>query len=434
MKTNVTLTLIAIILFSIAAQSSVDQLQLCTIEGTITPQAATPAGEVLLEESFEEQFPPADWKVLSFGTSAQQWRPNDDIARTGSYCALMSWVQEDGTTDEWLVTKAIDLSQVSGARLFFYESETYWSYGLEHTIRVSTTSQDDPSAFETIDTMIPDNHTINGFGGAAVELDLSKFVGNSTVYVAFCYGTEVADLWYIDDISVVVPFEHDVRANTIVVDNHVEGGKLTLLQAVVENVGLATESFEVEFGHFEWDGSETILRTKSVTDLVPGAKKNISFGFYKFTKDVEFTYFMRTKLNTDMMPDNDRVDKNIESFSAYRSAVLAEQFTSTGCVHCPKASKSLKRISNEQPGRFYVISYHGHFGNDPDPFTTAESYERMDVYDFAGYPTVIFDGIFPYVGVLIGSWEDTYAWYKKRFNTEISKPTLFDIDLTLEFK
>ena len=121
--------------------------------------------------------------------------------------------------------------------------------------------------------MTPATHKINGFSGAPVELDLSAYAGEATVYIAFHYAVNVADIWFLDDVTLVEPLEHDVRANSIIVSNHVEGGKLTLSQSVVENIGLHSESFEVEFGHFEWDGSATVLKTKSITDLPAGTRR-----------------------------------------------------------------------------------------------------------------------------------------------------------------
>ena len=92
------------------------------------------SGTVILEESFEGQFPPAGWKILSFGSADQEWGQTDYTAHSGQKSAFIQFIQDPGTTDEWLVTKAIDLSTYRGARLLFWEEEIYWDYGKEHCV------------------------------------------------------------------------------------------------------------------------------------------------------------------------------------------------------------------------------------------------------------------------------------------------------------
>ncbi len=420
--------LIAILLGgTLASQATPQYLQSCETDYSIPSQEQRIfGGTVLLEESFEDQFPPQDWNVLSLGTAARTWQPTDARARTGNYSAVMYWVQEEGTTDEWLVTKAIDMSGVQGARLIFYESERYWSYGKEHSIKVSTTSQDDPAAFETVKVWTPENHSIEGFDGKATEVDLSAYAGNATVYIAFCYSTEVADYWFIDDISVVEPLDHDVRANNLTLEDHVEGGKMSLVQGSVENIGLNAESVTVEFGYLEWDSSFTVKRTKTVDALAAGEQKTVSFGFYSFPKNVEYTYFIRVVLDGDMDESNNTAFKASNTFEQTRDVILIEKATGTWCVYCPGSAVCVEKLYEDFPGKVVAIEYHG-----GDPYEHPEGRERINFYRVTGYPTAIFNG---YSRIIGGSsstaWRDLYARYRTRYFAALGHPTCFSLDMT----
>jgi len=223
-------------------------------------QPAKPQFTALLFESFEDKFPPDGWKVISQGTSSNEWSVNPTIARSGTNSAFIRYCSASQTMDEWLITPVIDLSEVAGAKLAFYENENYWAdAGIEHHVRISTTSQSDLNSFESIKRMTPSNHYIQGFAGNPVEIDLSNYVGQKTVYIAFHYLGSNADNWFIDDVGVYRPDEHDVSAIDLNLKNHYEPGTTIQPAVKVHNVGLNTESFTVNFGYFNWDGTPTIL-------------------------------------------------------------------------------------------------------------------------------------------------------------------------------
>ncbi len=173
---------------------------------------------VILSESFESGFPPSGWLKLDLGTSSSDgWQRTTSKKRTGSYSAYVNYAPANNIKNEWLITPAINLSSYPKAFLIFYEDQEWWGqYGLYHRIRVSTTSQTDTSIFTIVREMTPNNHQINGFSGDPVIVDISSFVGNSTVYIAFQYVGQNEDNWFIDDVQVFIPYDYDVKPLRIV--------------------------------------------------------------------------------------------------------------------------------------------------------------------------------------------------------------------------
>lgn len=403
-----------------------EQQKVCSIEQLPNALSIANADEnPLFYESFEEQFPPVGWTVISNGSADKQWEWSTARARSGSHSVLCQFIQESGTMDEWLITPAIDLSSVRGARLLFWESERYWSYGQQHTIKVSTTSTD-PASFTDVIAWTPDLHEVNGFDGKPAEVDLTPFAGLSTVYIAFHYTVAVADLWYIDDVTIVQPKEHDVKCVSMSMDSHIAGGSMGMVQALVENYGLENESFDVQFGYLMWDGTPKVLKTKTAANLAAAQKANISFGFYTMPQNLQYEYFIRTVLAGDMDVENDMVTQSVNSFEATRPMVLIEKGTGTWCQYCPGAALSVEQLGIDYPGKLAVIEYHG-----GDNYEFPDGRARLNGYKITGYPTAVFNGFSRIVGGSSeASWKkEVYPSYRAKFNAALTHPTCFDIKL-----
>ena len=112
---------------------------------------------------------------------------------------------------------------------------------------VSTTSQPDPAAFSVLLDMTPANHPIPA-GWQQVTLDLGNYVNQPTLYIALRYtdhgGSE--DNWWVDDIWIRQAEQHDVKVVSLSpLDADFPAGGSFAPQAVVQNIGALTESFDV---------------------------------------------------------------------------------------------------------------------------------------------------------------------------------------------
>lgn len=69
----------------------------------------------------------------------------------------------------------------------------------------------------------------------------------------------------------------------------------------------------------------------------------------------------------------------------YRQMVLAEQFTSVGCVNCPTLTVQIKEAQDRMPGVLVPVSFHMDY-NMPDPMTIAATGLFYTAYQMSGLP------------------------------------------------
>ncbi|NOX88515.1 MAG: T9SS type A sorting domain-containing protein [Calditrichaeota bacterium] len=378
----------------------------------------------VLEESFEgSSFPPTGWKTISNSPITEAWRQSSKEARTGSYSAACE--PQYFSMDDWLITKAVDLSGVSSAKLYFYETGNDWnSSGQHHYIKVSTTSQTNTSSFTTVLDMTPSNHDIEGFYGQPVIVDLTDFVGNSTVYIAFHFVG--SDDWYIDDVKVTTPQDHDVMAYSLNINSHYEPNTTFTPTGTVQNVGLNTESFDVHFGYYDWEENPIILDTKSVSNLAPNAQADVTFNDYTIG-NIECDFFIMTDLSTDMDASNNVATKRVNSFFNTKEMVLAEKFTGTWCQYCPGAARALDSLYHAHPESLAPIDYH-----IDDDFEIPDGQARDDYYGIGGYPTAIFNGTHRRVGGASydSDWIPIYNDYEAIYQDCKQELTPFHLELS----
>lgn len=102
--------------------------------------------------------------------------------------------------------------------------------------------------------------------------------------------------------------------------------------------------------------------------------------------------------------------------------VLAEQFVSHECSHCPCGGRALSRLMENYPGEIAAIQLQG-----ANPYLHRWVIERKDFYNFYGYPELWFNGAVNLVGAYPTD-DQTYTWYRSSFLNERSEPT----DVTIE--
>lgn len=401
---------------------------LFTLSALLTAAEKEVRANVLLEESFENEFPPSGWASFTDNFMLDGWSDTRAKARTGDYSAIAQpqWVYP---IDIWLVTPAIDLSSAPSATLYFYEDQTDWvTNGGTHTIAVSTNSQNVSSDFTTVLEMTPANHTIAGFDGQVMEVDLSAYTGESTVYVGFHYYTSANEKWYIDDVKITTPQDHDVAAFSLDIASYYDPGTLFTPKATVKNVGLNTESFDVRFGYYDWDGSQNVIEMIGVSNLAAGASTQVTFGDYAIG-NVEYEFFAETMLSGDMDANNDLVTKWVIT-GPKKEMVLLEKGTGTWCQYCPASAKAADHLHEEHPDSVAILEYHGYEGTD-DPFVTDESLNRINYYGISGYPTAIFNGTAWRTGGGDASadWMPLYEDYEDLYFAGLEERTPFTIDL-----
>lgn len=347
-----------------------------------------------LSEGFEGDWPLADWTVMTSG-AAYTWDQTNTAANSGGFSAWVQYGPQGAYQDEWLVTPLIDLSGATLPSLQFYEDEAYWAdYGLVHYIMISTTLPDDPAAFTSVVEWTPANHTVNGFGGDPVVVDLSAYAGEPVVYLAFRYTGDWADDWFIDDVSVFEPSDHDVAALEALPTGHFDGGDSVIPRAVVANVGLNTESFDVLYEIFEAGTTLVYSETFPVTDLPPVGQMTIDFPYFVVEAGTYYMTQVTTMLVGDEEPGNDVVSGGFNTYLFSHVPTLF-LFTNSGCGPCVQANQAMDDYMPDQANTVALMRIHAWWPYGGDIMYLAnvdQNTAYINEYGVSGVPDIWLDG------------------------------------------
>ena len=326
----------------------------------------------LVDEGFEDMVPPIGWTIMTTGNS-YTWAQSSQ-ANSGAASAYVAYGPIGAWQDEWLVTPALDASAMTTLTLEFAESEAYWAnYGLEHNIMVSTTVPDDPAAFTDVLSMTPGNHTISSW--SRVTVNLNDYAGMDNVYVAFRYQGDYADDWYIDDVRIFEPFEHDVQvAGVVPGGGTVFPGTDIYPQLIVENIGMNTESFDVSLVVTR-DDMTVMEETLTVADLPAGEMATLDYSM--FTTEVGvYVLTGMTMLTGDMDTENDTGVSMVSCFESSRTP-FGILYTEWGCGPCVPANQAMDAWYPMQGNNAAVIRVHVYWPSGDDPMYWANS-DRLD--------------------------------------------------------
>lgn len=348
----------------------------------------------LVEESFETAVPPAGWTTMTTGNSFS-WMQSTSLANTGAASAYVPYGPIGAWQDEWLVTPALDATTMSTVTLEFAENEAYWaSWGLEHNIMVSTTVPDDPAAFTDVLTMTPANHSIVGW--TMVSVDLTAYAGMDNIYIAFRYQGDYADNWYIDDVRVFEPFEHDVKVSGVTPSGDIAfPGVEFAPQVMVKNVGSNPESFPVHL-MIDHDGMMILDETLNVADLAVGAETMLDFSAFT-TMSGNYVLTATTMLEGDMDPANDTGAGLVICWTEERTP-FGILYTEWGCGPCVSANQALDAWYPTQGNDVTLMRVHVWWPAGTDPIYHANEEQAEYLHGMCpttvnGVPTLYLDNL-----------------------------------------
>ncbi|HAB90655.1 MAG TPA: hypothetical protein DCF84_08975 [Bacteroidetes bacterium] len=137
------------------------------------------------------------------------WVVNTD--GTDTFAAAQSWSNPAGcTSDDWLITPAINLSAATGSIALNWRAQSFEGAAGEfpesYEVLLSTTGANAPADFTT--TLFSIAQEADDWTSRSV--DLAAYAGQ-TIYVAFrLTSTDMSQLW-VDDISVREPAQYDLQ-------------------------------------------------------------------------------------------------------------------------------------------------------------------------------------------------------------------------------
>jgi len=291
----------------------------------------------ILNEGFEGSWPPAGWAVIHLGSSTT-WHRVNTYVHSGQYAARMHYGPQGVLQDEYLVTPALDFSSLEAAYLEFYEAQQYWEgFGEHHYIAVSTTSQTDPAAFTMLVDWTPANHVIGSmldFPGAEdpVTVALHAYVGEPVVYLAFRFYGEYADDWYVDDVRVFEPFDHNLALQSLTPDGLHLADRSSITPSVrVENLGKMSEDFELLVAIAE-SGTPVYTQTLPM-HLEVGAEETVDLPSFYALGGNYYRLHAEALLPTDQAPADNARDAKCSSYTLPH-VPLGWFHTNSGCSVC----------------------------------------------------------------------------------------------------
>ncbi|MCF7804363.1 MAG: endonuclease [Candidatus Marinimicrobia bacterium] len=169
---------------------------------TVTPEADT----LIFADSFEDGTD--SWHIYRAGGS-YQWERNSDTAVDGVYSMYMNGYGDDGQSDDWLISPSFSLTDIAAPILRY--DHYYDNAGPDLKILVSTEFDGTQFPDEIAWTVLNDNSPAESRRWEEQEIDLSDYVGEDQVTLAFHYtstgtGDGEAALWRIDDVRITASY------------------------------------------------------------------------------------------------------------------------------------------------------------------------------------------------------------------------------------
>ncbi len=347
-------------------------------------------GQTVVDEKFDSgQFPPTGWTIDAHATN---WGAKVSGNAGGSAPeARFSWSPQF-VGDSRLISPAIDLTGVQNLAVEFKHSLDH--YGGNYMIGIATRSGG--GVWTEVWTL---RNPTSSLPGELIRANITNDLNSSDFQICFYFSGDSYNLnyWYIDDIKVYIPYDHDVAPVNILVDNQYTAGTAFDPQAVIFNVGLNEETFDVNCEIFEGQSS-VYTNTQTVTALAVGQEQTVTFdSFNPTTSDELYEVKITTSLTGDMDTQNDEMSKYFDTNTNQR-IVLWEEFTSTTCAPCASANPAIEAmLRNYGEQTILAIWYHVWWpspGNDPYYLvnTVDVRARATDFYGISAVPDAVVDG------------------------------------------
>lgn len=338
-----------------------------------------------LSEDFESLTFPSLW--------TQQTNATDGGWKVGSAASLSSTyltVPENGSagiigtnddacncnkSNDLLITEPVDLSTATAPALFFESYFGGFTYGggtEEAHVLVST----DGSNWTTLEAIAPGAWT-------QTAIDLSNYIGQSTVFVGFKYNDD--GVWsfgcMLDDIEIKDIPALDASASSITMSNIGLSGASVPVKGVLHNLGTSTiTSVDVVWSDGVNQHSETLNGLNIASLETYSFEHSTLFTLEPGTNTLN-VWTENPNASTDENMSNDQASIEIEGVVASPGRkVVQEEGTGTWCGWCPRGAVLLEQMVHRYPDLFIPIAVH-----NGDPMTVTE-YD--DGLDFSGFPSM----------------------------------------------
>jgi len=312
-------------------------------------------GQIYFYEDFSSNALPTGWQNLDQDNDSYKWKFMSGFAVSDS------WYNNNALTpNNWLITKAIDLSQASGDLALNYAIAAYDpDWAAEHyEVRISTTT----SAVASFGTVLYEETLSQGGTFLNRSINLNSYAGQ-TIYLAFIHN-ETTDQYKLalDDIMIVGP--NEIAISEITTAQYIRVGNNISVTGKVVNYGISPlTSYEVSYNID--NGTESPVYTVTGINVQQGST-------HQFTHNISIptTVADNVTLNVTVGKPNgvlDGTDNNVghKDIVIYNNSVehrvLMEHFTTANCSNCPSATSQLNTWLSSRPDVIWLSHHDGYY-------------------------------------------------------------------------
>lgn len=331
-------------------------------------------GQIYFYEDFSSNALPTGWLNYDRDLDGYDWDFENEFA------VSYSWYNDPLTPNNWLITKAIDLSQASGELALNYAIAGYESqWPAEHyEVRISTTNTD-VASFATILY----EETISQ-GGVFLNrsVDLDAYAGQ-TIYLAFIHN-ETTDQYalVLDDVMIVGA--NEMALSEITTPSYIRVGNNISVTGTVYNYGVSPlTSYEVSYNVN--NGTESPVYTVTGINVAQGSTHQFTHNItIPATVPDTMTLYVNIRRPNGVLDgtDNNVAQKEIIIYSnSVEHRVLMEHFTTANCTACPSATSQLNTWLSSRPDVIWLSHHAGYY---TDGLTIAASSSLTTFYNDGG--------------------------------------------------
>lgn len=299
--------------------------------------------------------------------------------------------------DNWMISNAITLPNLSGLTLYWEES-ILGGTGESFDILISTAGSL-PSDFTSAPIYSLSQSTGGPFQKSA---NLDAYAGQ-TIFLGFRHHQGTAGYVYIDNIEVTQASTLYDLSVTDIYMNPIQRLENRIIRGKLENLAAAVvTSFDL---NYRIDGGT--IETSSVSGLSLHNGNDFEFEHsipWTAPSDGQYTievWASNINGNSDQVPTNDKIQETFTVVTAPAREVLLEVFTSSTCGPCAYYSNLTDTIFSAAPfngnsnglnNRLNLIKYHVEIPSPGDPSVNAESDGRRAFYGVSSAPSPFFNG------------------------------------------
>jgi len=341
--------------------------------------------QTYFDVDFNGAFPPTGWTI---DAHAGNWSAVSTNNAGGTAPeARFNWSPQF-TGDSRLISPTINTTGNTTVTTEFKYNLDH--YGGAYTIGVATRSGG--GAWNTVWSLV--NPTGSVPATTEVVTINNSDVGATDFQICWYFSGDSYNLnyWYLDDLKLFVPLDHDAMVKDILVDPTYPPGTDFTPQAILKNFGLNSETFDATC-EIKLGGSTVYNQNCAPVTLAAGEEQTVSFPSYVLSAANDlYEITVTTNLAGDMDPANDSRTEFFNTYTTEREMVVLEIGTGTWCVYCPGSQMGADDLVANDCA-VAVVEYH-----NGDPFTNTYSDARNTYYGISGFPTAVFDGVEYFVG------------------------------------